>query len=202
MNSEPLTLLLKLVARHTQSFAHGPQLLCLVQIHKLIGWLVASMLAGVAGHPVIVQKVIGCNGCNGCNQLLNLSICVFYVFICHIPLISILSKVVTPGCTMLHKANNHAGLRQVQPRCNLPLWCNLRQTHRVQPRFWSSRAISCGCTLYSFANRTQCESHPTCSGWSGRWPWRFRWLSANANQCWAHPNPAESQAFRQSGPAS
>jgi hypothetical protein len=60
MNSEPLTLLLKLVARHTQAFAHGPELPCLVQIHKLIGWLVASMLTSVAGHPVIIQKRLQC----------------------------------------------------------------------------------------------------------------------------------------------
>ena len=84
MNSEPLALLLKLVASHAKALAHGPQLSCLVQIHKLIGWLRAPMLAGVAGHPVIIQKRRQCIQCIQCIQLLNLSICVFYVCISNI----------------------------------------------------------------------------------------------------------------------
>jgi hypothetical protein len=54
MNSEPLTLLLKLVTRHSQPLAHASKLFGTVKVNELIGLLVATMLACVAGHPVII----------------------------------------------------------------------------------------------------------------------------------------------------
>ena len=161
INPQPFALFLKLVTSHADPLAHAFKLPGTVDVDELIGLSGFAMLAICTGHTVIIQKQIGCNGCNRCNLLLNLSIWVFYVFICHISLFPILSKVDTPGCTRLHKANSHAGFKPVQPRCNLPFGCNVSRKQRVQPVFSSDHATGDGCTLYFSANRSQCASHPT-----------------------------------------
>jgi len=99
MNAQPFALLLKLVSSHAKALAHGPELFCPVQINELVGLLRAPMLAGVAGHPVIIQKRRQCIQCIQCIQLLNLFICVIYVCISHI---SSYIHFILNRCTRLH----------------------------------------------------------------------------------------------------
>ncbi len=84
MNAQPSTLLLKLIASHSQPFAHAFKLLCPFKVHKLIGLGFLPMLALVASNPVIIQKRRQCNQCNSATNFLNLFICVVYVCISHI----------------------------------------------------------------------------------------------------------------------